>query len=50
MKNVSIAVCANSLHQLNLDMKLLYDFCIVVPSGVGELVKKQFNGYAYIKP
>ena len=50
LKNVTIAACDNSLHQMNLDKKLLFDFCIVVPSGVGELVKKQANGYAYIKP
>jgi len=50
LKNVTFAVCANSLLQMNLDKKLLFDFCNVVPSGVGELVIKQTNGYAYIKP
>lgn len=50
LKNVTFAVCANSLHQMNLEKELLFDFCIVVPSGVGELVIKQTNGYAYIKP
>lgn len=50
LKNVDIVVCANSLHQLNLEKKQLFDFCIVVPSGVGELARKQSEGYAYIKP
>lgn len=50
LKNVTFAVCANSLHQMNLDKELLFDFCIVVPSGVGELVIKQTSGYVYIKP
>jgi len=50
LKNVTFAACANSLHQMNLDKGLLFDFCIVVPSGVGELVIKQTNGYVYIKP
>lgn len=50
LKNVTFAVCANSLHQMNLDKGLLFDFCIVVPSGVGELVIKQSSGYVYIKP
>ena len=50
LKNVTFVVCANSLSQMNLDQELLFDFCVVVPSGVGELVKKQTNGYVYIKP
>lgn len=50
LKNVTFAVCANSLRQMNLNKELLFNFCIVVPSGVGELVIKQTNGYAYIKP
>lgn len=50
LKNVTFAVCANSLRQLILDKELLFDFCIVVPFGVGELVKKQSNGYSYVKP
>lgn len=50
LKNVTFAACANSLRQMNLNKDLLFDFCIVVPSGVGELVIKQSNGYAYIKP
>ena len=50
LKNVTFAACANSLRQMNLNKELLFDFCLVVPSGVGELVIKQTNGYAYIKP
>ena len=50
LKNVTFVACANSLHQMNLDKELLFDFCIVVPSGVGELVIKQTSGYVYIKP
>jgi intracellular sulfur oxidation DsrE/DsrF family protein len=49
-KNVTFAACANSLHQMNLHKEQLFDFCIVVPSGIGELVLKQTSGYAYIKP
>ena len=50
LKNVTFAACANSLHQMNLAKELLFDFCIVVTSGVGELVIKQSKGYSYIKP
>lgn len=50
LNNVTFAACANSLQQMNLDKELLFDFCIIVSSGVGELVIKQANGYVYIKP
>jgi len=50
LKNVTFVACANSLHQMNLAKELLFDFCIVVTSGVGELVIKQSKGYSYIKP
>lgn len=50
LKNVTFTVCANSLHQFNLEKETLFDFCIIVPSGVGELVIKQSSGYVYIKP
>ena len=50
LKNVNFAACANSLRQMNFDKELLFAFCTVVPSGVGELVIKQTNGYTYIKP
>lgn len=50
LNNVNFAVCANSMQQMNLDKELLFDFCNVVPSGVGELVIRQTNGYVYIKP
>jgi len=49
-KNVTFVACANSLRQMNINKELLFEFCIVVPSGVGELVIKQSNGYTYIKP
>lgn len=50
LKNVVFSACANSLHQMNLNEKQLFDFCTTVPSGVGELVIKQSSGYVYIKP
>jgi len=50
LQNVTFVACSNSLYQMNLGKELLFDFCIVVPSGVGEVVIKQSNGYSYIKP
>ena len=49
-RNVDIAVCANSLRQRNITQNQLQGGLVVVPSGVVELVKRQRNGFAYIKP
>lgn len=49
-RSVVFSACANSMKGLNISKEQLYDFAQVVPSGVGELVKKQADGFAYIKP
>jgi len=49
-KKVTFAACANAMKAMGIAKESLFDFAIVVPSGVGELVKKQSEGYAYIKP
>ena len=47
---VHFIACRNSLVGNKIDEKLLPNFVEVVPSGVTELIKKQAEGYAYIKP
>lgn len=49
-QNVVFAACANTLRDMNIPRESLFDFVQIVPSGVGELVKKQAEGYVYIKP
>jgi intracellular sulfur oxidation DsrE/DsrF family protein len=49
-KGVRFAACANSLRQAGLTPDTLLGVVEVVPSGVGELVKKQAQGWAYIRP
>jgi len=49
-KKVSFVVCNNSLKALKIKGKELIDGVVIVDSGVGELVKKQIDGWAYIKP
>ena len=49
-KGVRFAVCANSLRQFGLTEDALLDQAEVVPAGVGELVRKQAEGWAYIRP
>jgi uncharacterized protein len=47
---VNFIACRNSLAGNKMDEKLLPGFITVVPAGVTELIKKQAEGYAYIKP
>lgn len=49
-KGVIIAACNNTLNNLNLKKEDLLDFIKVVPAGVLELIKKQEEGFAYVKP
>ncbi len=47
---VVFAICENSLAANNLGRDFLLDTVEFVTSGVGELVKKQAEGWVYIKP
>jgi intracellular sulfur oxidation DsrE/DsrF family protein len=49
-RGVRFAACANTLRQMGLTKDVLFDHVQIVPSGVGELVKKQTLGWAYIRP
>jgi intracellular sulfur oxidation DsrE/DsrF family protein len=42
-------ICEITLTRLKLDPNKLYDFCKIVPSGVGAIGELQTKGYAYIK-
>lgn len=50
LKKVRFCACMNSLRNFKLEKDQLYDFVDVVPAGVGELVRKQASGWAYIRP
>lgn len=49
-QNVTFAACSNALNGMNISKEQLFPFVKVVPAGVRELVDKQQEGYAYIKP
>jgi len=49
-KRVRFVACAHSLSQLEITRDTLLELVEVVSSGVGELVKKQADGWAYIRP
>lgn len=49
-EDVSFVACNNSLTGNDIPKEVLYSFVEVVPAGVSELVRKQHEGFAYIKP
>jgi len=49
-QGVAIALCNNALNNLRLKPEDMLPEALVVPSGVGELVRKQAEGWAYIRP
>jgi intracellular sulfur oxidation DsrE/DsrF family protein len=49
-KGVVFAACANAMAAHNLIKDDMLEVAIVVPSAVGELIKKQAQGWAYIRP
>jgi intracellular sulfur oxidation DsrE/DsrF family protein len=49
-KGVRFVACAHSLEWLKISRERLLDEVEVVPAGVGELVRKQAEGWAYIRP
>ena len=49
-KGVRFTVCENSLRQLHLAKDALLEQVEIVPSGVGELARKEAEGWAYIRP
>jgi len=47
---VKFVACRNALKGQLVDEESLPDFVTVVPAGITEIVRKQAEGYAYIKP
>jgi intracellular sulfur oxidation DsrE/DsrF family protein len=46
---VKLAVCQNTMRGMHLESKDIHPQAGYVPSGVGELIRKQAAGYAYIR-
>ena len=49
-KDVRFLACNNALRAHCITKDAFYHFVEIVPAGVVELVKRQSEGYAYIKP
>jgi intracellular sulfur oxidation DsrE/DsrF family protein/uncharacterized tellurite resistance protein B-like protein len=49
-KGVRFMLCNNSLTNLNLDPGAILSGCEIIKAGIMELIQRQSDGYAYIKP
>lgn len=49
-KGVILAQCNNTLHERHIKLSQLYPFISVVPSGNGELIIREAEGWAVVKP
>jgi uncharacterized protein len=49
-KGVQMVACNNALNSLKIGKETIYSYVRVVPIGVKEIIEKQQEGYAYIKP
>lgn len=47
---IRFMACNNSLNALGIEREILPGFVEIVPVGVLELIERQAEGYAYIKP
>lgn len=49
-RGVTVTACENTLRGRGLDRSTLAEGVITVPAGIGELVRKQQAGWAYVRP
>lgn len=49
-RGVTVAVCRNSMKAMNVREEELVPGAEVISSAVGELVRRQQEGWAYVKP
>lgn len=49
-RGVVVAACENTLEMKGIALEHLAAGVVTVPSGMGELVRKQQNGWAYVRP
>ncbi len=47
---VCFTICSTALNMNGLNDDQVYSFVTLVPAGITEIVKKQSDGYSYVKP
>ncbi|RFZ94642.1 hypothetical protein D0C36_03615 [Mucilaginibacter conchicola] len=49
-KGVTLAQCSNTIRERKIDKSELFDFISYVPSGNGEIILRQYEGWATVHP
>ncbi|MBL4676617.1 MAG: DsrE family protein [Mucilaginibacter sp.] len=49
-KGVTLAQCSNTIRERNIDKSELFPFISFVPSGNGEIILRQYEGWATVHP
>lgn len=49
-RGVAVAACANTMREKNISTEGLVEGVHVVPAGIAELVRRQREGWAYVRP
>lgn len=49
-KGVDLAQCNNTLKERKIDKDALFPFVSIVPSGNGEIILRQYQGWAVVHP
>ena len=49
-RGVTVAACQNTLRAQGIDRSRLVAGVVTVPAGIGEVVRKQQEGWAYVRP
>lgn len=49
-KGVILAQCSNTVRERHIDKNTLFDFISYVPSGNGEIILRQYEGWATVHP
>lgn len=49
-KGVTLAECSNTIRERKIDKSELFDFISYVPSGNGEIIIRQYDGWATVHP
>jgi hypothetical protein len=48
-QSIKMVVCENTMKQKKVEKSQLLSFVGTVPMGIGEIIKKQEQGWSYIK-
>ena len=49
-RGIAVAACANTMREKNVSADELIEGVHVVPAGIAELVRRQREGWAYVRP